>query len=79
MTGNVWEATRSILAGYPYDAQDGREQQLDAWLVHTERVVRGGSWETDAEYGQTTTRAVDDDSYHRLFVGVRLARSIPAD
>ncbi len=80
MVGNLWEATRSLLANYPYDAQDGREQHLDEWLsVDQERVVRGGGWRAGAQSGQTTTRAVDDDDYNPLAVGVRLARSIPAD
>jgi formylglycine-generating enzyme required for sulfatase activity len=80
MVGNLWEATRSILANYPYDAQDGREHQLDEWLrVNKERVVRGGDWRAGAKSGQTTTRAVDDDDYNPLAVGVRLARRIPVD
>jgi formylglycine-generating enzyme required for sulfatase activity len=80
MVGNVWEATRSLLANYPYNAQDGREHQLDEWLrVDKQRVVRGGDWKTGAGYGQTTTRAVDDNSYYPLAVGVRLARRIPGD
>ncbi len=40
MSGNIWEWTRSILKGYPYDANDGREDPSGTeW-----RVLRGGSY-----------------------------------
>jgi formylglycine-generating enzyme required for sulfatase activity len=40
MTGNVWEWTRSLYKGYPYDPEDGRED-LDA---SGNRAWRGGCW-----------------------------------
>jgi len=40
MVGNVWEWTRSLIKGYPYDASDGRENDL----ISTKRIVRGGSF-----------------------------------
>ncbi len=42
MSGNVWEWTRSVLKEYPYDPNDGREDQPDE--LH---VVRGGSYYSD--------------------------------
>ena len=42
MAGNVWEWTRSIYKGYPYNPEDGREN-LEA-LSDNARVVRGGAF-----------------------------------
>ena len=44
MAGNVWEWTRSVWGaefGYPYRADDGREDQS---RTNVSRVVRGGSF-----------------------------------
>ncbi len=40
MAGNVWEWTRSVLKEYPYDANDGREDEN----VSGRRALRGGSF-----------------------------------
>jgi len=44
MAGNVWEWCSTIYKGYPYQADDGREQ-LDASGT---RILRGGYWSSDA-------------------------------
>jgi formylglycine-generating enzyme required for sulfatase activity len=51
MVGNVWEWCQSLLAPYPYNAGDGREELAsEEW-----RVLRGGSW-FDAEWGVRPAR-----------------------
>ena len=40
MVGNVWEWCHSLLWGYPYRADDGREDPLG----YDPRVMRGGAW-----------------------------------
>jgi formylglycine-generating enzyme required for sulfatase activity len=40
MSGNVWEWTRSIYRGYPYDPEDGREDPDEKSC----RVLRGGAF-----------------------------------
>ena len=42
MHGNAWEWTRSKYRPYPYQDQDGRNDE--AASREDERVVRGGSW-----------------------------------
>ena len=43
MAGNVFEWTSSIYKPYPYRMDDGREDMND---MSSERVLRGGSWDS---------------------------------
>ncbi len=47
MAGNVYEWTHSAYVEYPYDSEDGREDVSAEEMVR--RVVRGGSFDEDAE------------------------------
>jgi len=55
MAGNVWEWTRSIYKGYPYDLEDGRED-LEA---EGRRVLRGGAFDISRGYVRCAGRSGD--------------------
>ncbi len=52
LSGNVWEWTRSIPKGYPYDPADGRED----WQADARRVVRGGSFANNRRVARAAVR-----------------------
>jgi formylglycine-generating enzyme required for sulfatase activity len=73
MTGNVWEWVSSAYRPYPYDATDGREQDVRNAVV--QRVLRGGSWLTNDYYNLRTTSRNGQYSISRGdLVGIRCAR-----
>jgi formylglycine-generating enzyme required for sulfatase activity len=52
MAGNVWEWTSSLYKPYPYEADDGREDQdRDG-----SRVIRGGSWLNPQDLARCASR-----------------------
>jgi len=55
MAGNVWEWTRSLYRGYPYDSTDGREDLG----VDGHRVLRGGSFYKYQRYVRCASRLRD--------------------
>ena len=56
MAGQVWEWTRSIAKGYPYDPKDGREDLSAPYP----RVTRGGSAASDHDGLTATSRHTVD-------------------
>ncbi|MCL6591481.1 MAG: formylglycine-generating enzyme family protein [Firmicutes bacterium] len=68
LSGNVWEWTRSVYAKYPYDPNDGRED-LNSKDV---RVLRGGSWDVQAEYLRSSYRVRDYPDIRSNLIGFRL-------
>lgn len=84
MTGNTWDWTSSLYGvrqdradfGYPYRADDGRENHLAG--ADVTRVARGGSWFWAAEYARATTRYVLYPDGRNFNLGFRLARSVAA-
>jgi len=57
LVGNVWAWTGSVSVPYPYRADDGREDPVDA---EERRVVRGGSWLNTRDRARCAFRS----SYH---------------
>jgi formylglycine-generating enzyme required for sulfatase activity len=48
LSGNVWEWQRSLYTGYPYQAEDGRDNVNEN--ISKMRVLRGGSFYNPAYY-----------------------------
>jgi len=77
MSGNVWEWTASVLAPYPYDAEDGRENNTEDVSNVFRRVLRGGSWSNINEHVFTTSfREWHFPTYPQIIYGFRCVRNI---
>jgi len=73
MSGNVWEWTRSVYQGYPYDPKDGREN-LEAGSNDT-RVLRGGAFYSDDDGVRCAFRGWLDPDFRNYSVGFRVVLS----
>lgn len=71
MHGLVWEWTSSLEKSYPYDPADGRENPGEPGA----RVVRGGSWNSDAYFLRCAFRDFHLPSHRDHDVGFRVAVS----
>jgi formylglycine-generating enzyme required for sulfatase activity len=72
MSGNVWEWVSTISAPYPYDPDDGRENDYD---THSLRVIRGGSFEIYDDLPRAAVRDAFDPDYGYYNIGFRCVRS----
>src|SRR3954463_12631417 len=71
--GQVWEWTTSWFDGYPgFIAHPYREYSEVFFGTHY-RVLRGGSWATDARVATVTFRNWDLPQRRQIFAGLRLA------
>jgi formylglycine-generating enzyme required for sulfatase activity len=71
MAGNVEEWTSTLYAGYPYDANDGREDMDSS----DSRVLRGGAWYYLDNNIRSASRDWTDPSVIGTVIGFRCARS----
>jgi formylglycine-generating enzyme required for sulfatase activity len=75
MVGNVWEWCHSIFKPYPYQANDGREEESREDI----RVLRGGAWDFDWDGARSAYRYdyrpddSDDDFGFRVVVAPELS------
>jgi iron(II)-dependent oxidoreductase len=73
LLGNVWEWTASELHGYPgFEAHPYREYS-EVFFGRGYRVLRGGSWATQARVATPSFRNWDLPQRRQIFAGVRLA------
>jgi gamma-glutamyl hercynylcysteine S-oxide synthase len=71
--GQVWEWTSSEFAGYPGFVAHPYPEYSEVFFGAGYRVLRGGSWATDARVAAPTFRNWDLRERRQIFAGVRLA------
>ncbi|MBJ6609067.1 MAG: SUMF1/EgtB/PvdO family nonheme iron enzyme [Candidatus Thiothrix moscowensis] len=70
MSGNVWEWTSTAYQAYPYQPDDGREDQLIPGGFR--RVSRGGSWLDSQGFARAARRYGNPPSYRYDGLGCRV-------
>jgi iron(II)-dependent oxidoreductase len=76
--GQVWEWTSSWFHGYPGFVAHPYREYSEVFFGATYRVLRGGSWATDARVATPTFRNWDLPQRRQIFAGVRLAADADA-
>ena len=74
--GRVWEWTQSSFGGYPGFVAHPYREYSEVFFGEGYRVLRGGSWATDARVASPTFRNWDLPERRQIFAGVRLARDL---
>jgi iron(II)-dependent oxidoreductase len=73
-TGRVWEWTHTPFHGYPGFVSHPYREYSEVFFGEQYRVLRGGSWATDARVASPRFRNWDLPQRRQIFAGVRLAR-----
>ena len=73
MVGDVWEWTSTIFDGYPGFRAFPYREYAEPFFRDGYRVLRGGSWATQAVAARTTFRNWDHPERRQIFSGMRLA------
>jgi formylglycine-generating enzyme required for sulfatase activity len=71
MAGNVWEWCHSLYKPYPYQANDGREEET----ASGRRVLRGGSFDDGRGDARCAFRNHYGFGYLLSYIGFRVAAS----
>ncbi|HLB20759.1 MAG TPA: SUMF1/EgtB/PvdO family nonheme iron enzyme [Solirubrobacteraceae bacterium] len=74
--GRVWEWTQTAFHGYPGFVAHPYREYSEVFFGEDYRVLRGGSWATDARVANPRFRNWDLPQRRQIFAGVRLARDI---
>lgn len=74
LLGNVWEWTASTFAPYPGFRPFPYDGYSATWFDGCHRVLRGGSWATQARVATPTFRNWYPPGWREMFAGVRVAR-----
>jgi iron(II)-dependent oxidoreductase len=73
--GRVWEWAQSSFGGYPGFVAHPYREYSEVFFGHRYRVLRGGSWATDARVANPRFRNWDLPQRRQIFAGLRLARA----
>jgi len=77
MLGDVWEWTSTTFDGYPGFAAFPYREYAEVFFGPSYRVLRGGSWATQAVAARPSFRNWDLPERRQIFSGLRLARDLP--
>ena len=73
MVGDVWEWTATDFAGYPGFASFPYREYSEVFFGPEYKVLRGGSWASDASVRRATFRNWDYPIRRQIFAGLRCA------
>ncbi|UGQ10344.1 ergothioneine biosynthesis protein EgtB [Yinghuangia sp. ASG 101] len=77
LLGDVWEWTSSDFTGYPGFSAWPYKEYSEVFFGTDHKVLRGGSFGTDAVACRGTFRNWDFPQRRQIFAGLRTARSLP--